>query len=193
MYPLGCTIETLDVVERRRKDFRARHGLLETDIVITQTGKLDETKRLESTLRAFRANESQTLKLVIAGRMTEDVRAICQPLIDGDSRIMDLGWQSSDELRSVLAGVDCFLQPFGQTVTTQMAMGYGCVILAQDLPSHRWLIGDEGCLFKDATELAKVLDWVVESSAKLKNMKRANAQFAAEHFDYKKLAHQIVN
>lgn len=192
MYPLGCTIESTELVARRRADFRARHGLLDTDIVITQTGKLDHTKHLVSALRAFCGNPSPALKLVIAGRMTDDVKSACLPLIQGDPRIVDLGWQSTDELRSVLAGVDCFLQPFGQTVTTQMAMGYGCVILAQDLPSHRWLAGDNGCLFKDFTELPDVFEWVVDNQARLGPLKRANAQFAADHLDYRQLALQIV-
>ncbi|PUE47648.1 glycosyltransferase family 4 protein [Limnohabitans sp. 2KL-51] len=193
MYPLGCTIEAPETVAYRRADFRARNGFLETDIVITQTGKLDHTKKLEAALQAFCANPSPNLKLVIAGRMTDAVCAVCLPLIKSDPRILDLGWQTPDKLRTVLAGADCFLQPFGQTVTTQMAMGYGCVILAQDLPSHRWLVGDNDLLFKDASELPAVLKKVVENQAGLDQLKRANSEFAATHLDYKQLALQIVN
>jgi 1,2-diacylglycerol 3-alpha-glucosyltransferase len=192
MYPLGCTIESSEVVERRRADFRARHGFSDNDVVITQTGKLDHTKNLELALQAFCANPSPALKLVIAGQMTEDVKSVCMPMIRNDSRIMDLGWQSTDELRSVLAGVDCFLQPFGQTVTTQMAMAYGCVILAQDLPSHRWLVGNNGYLFEDANELAYVFNWVVENQVRLDQIQRANSAFAAAHLDYRQLALQIT-
>jgi 1,2-diacylglycerol 3-alpha-glucosyltransferase len=192
LYPLGCTIENSEVVARRRADFRARHGFFESHIVITQTGKLDRTKRLELALRAFCANPSPALRFVIAGRMTDDVRNVCLPLIQSDPRIVDLGWQSTDELRSVLAGADCFLQPFGQTVTTQMAMGYGCVILAQDLPSHRWLVGDLGFLFGDACELTVVLNWVVDTQVKLEQMKQATMEFAVNKLDYRQLALQIV-
>lgn len=193
MYPLGCKIESPETVELLRADFRARHGFLETDIVITQTGKLDPTKQLEATLNAFCANSNPNLKLVIAGKMTEEVSTVCLPMIKSDPRIIDLGWQTADELRSVLAGADCFLQPFGQTVTTQMAMGYGCAILAQDLPSHRWLVGDNEFLFKDASELAAVFTRLVENKAELDKLKRANSQFAADHLDYRELAIQIAS
>jgi 1,2-diacylglycerol 3-alpha-glucosyltransferase len=193
IYPLGCTIESTELVARRRASLRTRLKFLDTDIVLTQTGKLDHTKRLESALLAFRANPSPVLKLVIAGQMTDNVKSACLKLIKSDSRIVDLGWQTKDELQTVLAGADCFLQPFGQTVTTQMAMGYGCVILAQDLPSHRWLVGDNGCLFKDASELAGVLKWVLDNQSRLDQMKRAGAQFAADHLDYRLLALQIVS
>jgi glycosyltransferase involved in cell wall biosynthesis len=193
LYPMGCTIEPSAVVDQRRVDFRARFGFSNSDIVITQTGKLDKTKRLASALQAFGANPSPALRLVIAGRMSDDVKDECLPLIQSDPRIVDLGWQSTDELRSVLAGADCFLQPFGQTVTTQMAMGYGCVILAQDKPSHRWLVGDNGSLFNDASELGDTFQWVLKNQARLDELKMANSKFAAAQFDYKQLALQILN
>jgi len=193
LYPLGCTIEPLDVLAQRRADFRAQYGFTDSDIVITQTGKLDQTKRLVLALHAFCSNPSPALRFVIAGRMTVDVEAECLPLIQSDPRIFYLGWQSTDELRSVLAGADCFLQPFGQTVTTQMAMGYGCVILAQDLPNHRWLVGDKGCLFNDASELGGTIQWVQKNQARLGDLQLANLKFAATQLDYKQLALQIVN
>jgi 1,2-diacylglycerol 3-alpha-glucosyltransferase len=193
MYPLGAVIETAEVNSRRRADFRNRLGFTAADLVITQTGKLDRTKRLTSALHAFRANPSPILKFVIAGRMTDEVKAECLPLIEADARIIDLGWQSTDELRTVLSGSDFFLQPFGQTVTTQMAMCHGCVILAQDLPSHRWLVGDNGNLFKDAEDLDAIFGWVVENQERVSQLRQATMRFAEANLDYRKLALQIVS
>lgn len=192
MYPLGGVIEPPAVNARRRSDFRSRLGFTDGDLVITQTGKLDHTKKLASALQAFRANSSPKLKFVIVGQMTDDVKAECQPLIESDVRIFDLGWQSTDELRSVLAGSDFFLQPFGQTATTQMAMCHGCVILAQDLPSHRWLVGVNGKLFKDAGELDTTFRWVVENQERVEQLRAASMYFAEANLDYRKLALQIV-
>jgi len=192
MYPLGGVIETAAVNARRRTDFRSRLGFTDADLVITQTGKLDRTKKLTSALQAFRGTPSPRLKFVIAGRMTDEVKAECLPIIEADARIIDLGWQSTDELRTVLAGSDFFLQPFGQTVTTQMAMCHGCVILAQDLPSHRWLVGDNGKLFKDAAELGATFRWVVENQERVEQLRQASMRFAEANLDYRKLALQIV-
>jgi 1,2-diacylglycerol 3-alpha-glucosyltransferase len=192
IYPLGGVIEISAVNARRRADFRSRLGFTDADLVITQTGKLDSTKKLISALQAFRGNPSPRLKFVIAGRMSDEVKVECQPLIEEDARIIDLGWQSTDELRSVLAGSDFFLQPFGQTVTTQMAMCHGCVILAQDLPSHRWLVGDNGKLFKDAGELDTTFRWVVENQERVEQLRAASMYFAEANLDYRKLALQIV-
>jgi 1,2-diacylglycerol 3-alpha-glucosyltransferase len=192
MYPLGGVIEPAAVNARRRADFRRRLGFTDADLLITQTGKLDRTKKLTSALQAFRANPSPRLKFVIAGRMTDEVKVECLPIIESDERIIYLGWQSTDELRSVLAGSDFFLQPFGQTVTTQMAMCQGCVILAQNLPSHRWLVGDNGKLFRDAGELDATFRWVVENQKRVEQLRQASMRFAEANLDYRKLALQIV-
>lgn len=192
MYPLGGVIEPPAVNASRRAEFRCRHGFSPADLVITQTGKLDRTKNLATSLRAFRANPSPRLKFVIAGRMTDEVKVECLPLIEADARIVDLGWQSTEGLRTVLAGSDFFLQPFGQTVTTQMAMCHGCVILAQNLPSHRWLVGDNGKLFRDAGELDVAFRWVVENRERVTQLRQASRRFAEVNLDYRKLALQIV-
>jgi 1,2-diacylglycerol 3-alpha-glucosyltransferase len=192
IYPLGGVIEPPAMRARRRANFRTRFGFEDTNIVITQTGKLDRTKKLSLALQAFRGNTSPRLRFVIAGQMTEEVKAECLPLINADARIIDLGWQSTDELRTVLAGSDLFLQPFGQTATTQMAMCHGCVILAQDLPSHRWLIGENGKLFKDASELRDVFQWVIDNQRTIEQMKQGSLEFAVANLDYRQLALQIV-
>lgn len=194
IFPLGGTIESEETIELRRTDFRARNNLKDTDIVITQTGKLDRTKKLVVALKAFRSNPSSLLKFIIAGQMTEEVKSECLPLIESDNRIFYLGWQTTEELKNVLAGADFFLQPFGQTVTTQLAMCYGCIILAQNLPSHRWLVGENGMLFNDASELGTVLDWVinVNSTEKITQLQLDTSRFAKANLDYRELALQIV-
>jgi glycosyltransferase involved in cell wall biosynthesis len=193
IFPLGSVLESALSINQRREVFRKIHAIDDSTIVITQTGKLDCTKQLEAALTAFHATPSTKLRFVIAGRMTDDVRMICLPLIQADSRILDLGWQSTEELRTILAGADFFLQPFGQTVTTQMAMGYGCVILAQELSSHRWLVGENGRLFRDSSELGAVYQWVLDNLNRLPQLKEATLDFAKSHLDYQKLAMQIVS
>lgn len=192
LFPLGCVIESHNSIQSRRKIFRKTHGYNESHIVITQTGKLDRTKKLIDTLQSFIDNKSPQLRLLIAGQMVGDVKNECHDLINSDERITYLGWQSADNLLNVLAGADFFLQPFGQTTSTQMAMGCGCVILAQDLPSHRWLIGANGYLFKDSSELPQVFNLVLSNQDKIEHLKLATMKFARDNLDYKILAQQII-
>ena len=192
IYPLGGIIESNADRECRRRKFRMEYGLNEDDLIIVQTGKLNANKGLIDALIAFKTITVGRFRFIIAGQMTDEVHRECWPLVVSDPRIVYLGWQSTGDLRTVLAGADFFLQPFGQTVTTQMAMCHGCVVLAQDLPSHRWLVRDHGFLFRDASELKGVMAWVIENEFRLEEMKNASLQFAKENLDYRKLAQQIV-
>jgi 1,2-diacylglycerol 3-alpha-glucosyltransferase len=192
LYPLGCLIEDDSVLESRRQEFRCKYGLSDYDIVFTQTGKLDKSKRLYAALTAFKVNKSSRLHFFIAGQMTNDVREECLPLIQSDNRIVYLGWQSVDELRVILAGSDLFIQPFGQTVTTQMAMASACATIAQDLPSHQWLLHGSGKLFKDEEEFCFIFQWALNDSHEIPKMKKAALEFARKYLDYKNLAIKIL-
>lgn len=185
LLPLGGSVWADEVRELCRMDFRKEYGFCDSDVIIAQTGKLDASKKLKSTLDAFLSHCDASLKLVIAGKMTDDVEAVCMPLIESDPRIFYLGWQTPDGLGRVLAGVDFFLQPFGQTVTTQQAMCLGCAILVQDLPSHRWLYCQNGRLFKDSKDLPEVFSWVSREKMMVNAMRAASLAFAIKNLDYK--------
>jgi len=192
LYPLGGNLEMAESIEERRKVFRSKFELDESNIVVIQTGKLNHTKKLYEALLAFTSNASPNLRFVIAGQITQDVYNECIPIIQADPRILNLGWQSTDNLKTFLAGSDFFLQPFGQTASTQLAICFGCAILLQDLPSHRWLFANNGKLFKNAHELTSVFRWVVENQKDIIKFKKASYAFAEKNLDYKQLASQIL-
>lgn len=192
LYPLGGALEDPESINERRVNFRYKFGIDEFAIVIVQTGRLNYTKKLYEALLSFTSNASPNLIFIIAGQMTQNVYNQCFPIIQADRRILNLGWQSTDDLKSVLAGSDFFLQPFGQTATTQLAICYGCAILLQDLPSHRWLFENNGKLFKDASELTLVFKWVEENQKDIFKFQKASYAFAKKNLDYRQLASQIL-
>lgn len=192
LLPLGGHLPRADELFKWRSELRLLLGFKESNIVIAQTGKFDPTKRLDALLKAFVNNLDADLRLILVGKMTPDVEMECMPLIDMDSRIHYLGWQNPDQLIRTLAAVDFFVQPFGQTVTTQQAMCSGCAILVQDLPSHRWLFKDNGRLFSDASDLPSVLSWVSQSKSKVHKMRESSYAFAQEKLDYKVISKYCI-
>lgn len=193
IFPLGVSIEDDEKLFWRRQKFRAEHSIEANDLVIVQTGKLNASKKLRDALLAFIKIKSEDLKFVIAGRMSDDVRDECHELLVSDRRILNLGWQSSDNLRNALAGSDLYIQPFGQTVTTQMAMGSGCVVIVENLPSHRWLIGDKGYLFNGSAELPETLFMAVENRSRIPALRTLTLDFARRELDYQMLARKLFN
>ncbi len=192
LLPLGGYIPAPGQLEIWRNEFRQELGFDDSQVVIAQTGKLDATKQLKCTLLAFAGNPDTSLRLVIAGKMTNDVEAECSKLIREDKRVHYLGWQTPDMLIRTLAGADFFLQPFGQTATTQQAMCLRCAVLLQDVPSHRWLFCNNGLLFKDSTDLPSVFDWIGRSRLQIPAMRKASFDFSTANLDYRVIAKHCI-
>lgn len=188
LLPLGGFLLTQDELKIARTNFRKLLNLKDSDIVIAQTGKLDSSKQLEEALAAFTATKDPELFFVIIGEMSSEVESRCISYIESDKRIKFLGWQSPDHLKLTLAGVDFFLQPFGQTVTTQQAMCSSCAILVQDLPSHRWIFNQNGKLFRDSSELLETFSWLSQNKEKTPKMRESSYLFAKNHLDYEKIS-----
>jgi 1,2-diacylglycerol 3-alpha-glucosyltransferase len=188
LLPLGGFLLSEDELLIYRSSFRESLNLKQSDIVIAQTGKLNTSKRLEKALQAFTTIDDPDLIFLIIGEMTHEVRSNCTHYINNDSRIKYLGWEPTERLKYSLAGVDFFVQPFGQTVTTQQAMCSSCAVLLQDLPSHRWLFNENGRLFKDASELTDIFSWISKNKKSVDTMRKRSYSFAKENLDYNKIS-----
>lgn len=190
LYPLAGHIHDDADYERHRQDTRRRHGAEPGDVVIVQSGKITAGKLLPSALRAFIASPSPRLKFWIVGQIVDEQEE-CKALIDSDPRIQFLGWKSPAELEGILCAADVYLQPFGQTATTQMSMCCRCAILVQDVPSHRALFVDNGFLMNETTTMESSFKALAASPDIVAAMKLRSLNFARENLDYTQLAKRI--
>ena len=87
---------------------------------------------------------------------------------------------------------DVFLQPAGQTATTQMSMCCRCALLVSDVPSHRALFVDNGYLINEQTTLPASLLAIAREPEALTSMKQRSLTFARQHLDYTQLARRIA-
>lgn len=159
--------------------------------MLVQSGKLDSSKRLVSALLAFAEVDDPRLRFVIAGVISADVYLQAQHLIDSDGRVQHLGWLSPEDLRNLLCGADVYVQPFGQTATTQMSMCCRCAIVVEDVPSHRAIFNDNGILINDRKTLVTAFRYLVDHPEKLSAMQFASAEFAEKNLNYQNLARRI--
>lgn len=190
LFPLAGHIHGDEDYEARRQRVRELHGAGPGDVVIVQSGKITANKLLPRALRAFIGTPAEHLKFWIVGQVVDDQKE-CQALIDSDPRIAFLGWKSPDELEDILCAADVFLQPKGQTATTQTSMCCRCAILVDDVPSHRALFVDNGFLINERTTLANSLTAIAVAPEAVDAMKKRSLQFAREHLDYAQLAKRI--
>lgn len=191
LYPLGGEVLDDRTYLEKRTAVRQQLGVQSSDIVLVQSGKLDATKLLPTALRALAEVDDPRLRFVIAGKMSPKVELQAHPLINADARVKYLGWLKPEELRDLLCGADVYVQPFGQTSTTQMSLCCRCAIVVQDLPSHRALFCENGFLTNESKTLATAFGYLVEHADQLKAMQTASSAFADENLDYRNLARRI--
>ncbi len=193
LYPLGGEVMDDETYKAKRIAMRRQLRVDDSSIVFVQSGKLDVSKQLPQALRAFASVVDSRLRYVIAGQMTPDVLAEGQPLIDADARVCYLGWVKPDALRDLLCAADCYVQPFGQTATTQMSLCCRCAIIVQDLPSHRALFFDNGFLTNEKQRLAVAFQYMVDHADRLEAMRAASGEFARVNLDYRMLAQRVCS
>lgn len=190
LFPLAGHIIEDASYEQRRTSIREHHQASPADVVIVQSGKITASKLLRDALRAFIATPSPRLKFWIVGQIV-DHEAECQALIASDPRIRFLGWKSAGELEDILCAADVYLQPWGQTATTQASMCCRCAIIVQDLPSHRALFVENGFLTNESVTMATSFGALAARPEAVKDMKRRSYEFACENLDYVQLAKRI--
>lgn len=191
LFPLGGIVLDDAAYLAARARERAQIGIGDDQVMIVQTGKLDVSKLLPDALAAFSQNPDPRLRFVIVGKVMPEIAAEVNALVAADSRIINLGWQTSARLQDILCAADVYVQPFGQTVSTQRALCCRCVIILQDLPSHRAFFDDNGYLLNETQTLPLAFQWLTENIDQLAAMSRRSAQYARAHLDYRVLADRL--
>lgn len=191
LYPLGGEVLDDETYSTKRHTVRQQLGVDSNHIVLVQSGKLDASKQLPGALRALAMVHDPRLRYVIAGQMTPDVQSEAQPLMEADARVSYLGWIQPDTLRDLLCAADVYVQPFGQTATTQMSLCCRCAMVVQDLPSHRALFCENGFLTTEEKGLAVAFQYMVDHADGLEAMRSASGAFARLNLDYRMLAQRV--
>ena len=191
-YPLGGRVFSDEEYKERRTRARNSLGVGEGQVLILQTGKMGERKKLVQSLRAFSSSKSNKLTFVIAGSLSNEIEAEALRLIDNDERVKYLGWQTSDEILDLLCAADVYLQPGTQSVTMQMSLCARCPVILDDVLSHQPYVKDNGWLINSQNPLENIFSSIEKDSEILKNMSRVSYEYAKENLDYKNLAKRIL-
>jgi 1,2-diacylglycerol 3-alpha-glucosyltransferase len=191
LYPLGGLIEDDADYERRRIAARASLGILNGQIAIVQSGKIDASKKLVEALRAFVAVPDSQLRFFIVGLLKPDVETAVRPIMAVDTRIEYLGWKTAEELRSVLSAADVYCQPGTQSSTMQMSLSCRCAVILDDITSHKPYFNGNGWLIGNDAGLADVFVQISDNADAVHGMKINAHHVALRMLDYRLLAARI--
>jgi 1,2-diacylglycerol 3-alpha-glucosyltransferase len=190
LFPLGGhPLEDKEYVERRTRK-RAELGIEDNEILVIQSGKQTKRKKLLETLRAFEKASSQTLKLVVAGTLADEIKSEALAYFSKLPNVSYLGWQTSEQVTDLLCAADVYLQPGTQSVTMQHSLCCRCAIILDDVPSHAVYHQDNGWLLNSNTDIETTLRAL--PTADLLQMKISSYRLACEMLDYKELANRVL-
>jgi hypothetical protein len=191
LYPLGGFVADDNEYTRMREQRRGELHLGEEDILVVQSGKLDGSKKLLEALEAFRATSDISLHFVVAGRILPDIEDAVRSHIASDPRIRLLGWQSPEELRTLLCAADVYCQPGTQSATMQMSLANRCAVILDDIPSHHPYMDGNGWLVGTGCSMEQVFSAISADKAGLRKKGHRSYEVALRMLDYRLLAARL--
>ena len=190
-FPLGGGVLSDPEYFRIRTRAREQYGIPADQVLFIQSGKIDRTKKLLESLRAFAAIEGSHFRFLIVGHLQEDIADEVQAFVRKDARICFLGWKTPGELRDLLCAADIYVQPGTQSATMQMSLCCRCAVILDDVPSHRPFMNDNGWLVGRDLSLDEAFRFVADSADRLPLMSQNSAGVASRLLDYKSLAARL--
>lgn len=192
-FPLGGDVYEDNAYNKVRAAERYARGISDTTCLFIQSGKMDTSKKVENTLRAFRQIPGDHVRLILAGKLMSDVESEIQALIEADPRVSFVGWVNPVSLKALLCAADVYVQPGSQSATMQMSLCCRCAVVLDDVPSHQIYHDGNGYLVQNETQLAAALQNIAQNSREVLNtMQNHSRDMAARWLDYRKLARRIL-
>ncbi len=175
--PLGVDLDTMQLLEEERTNFRAEHGL-EDKLVIVNAGKQYPEKRIEWVIEVVSAAavKGAEVALILVG--TADARyeaEIAAALATLNAQIIRLPFLDRERLRRVYAGADVGIWPGIPSNTIQEAMSCGCAMILPDDDIVGHLVEDNG--IKTSSDTHAAADYLVALS--IDEAQRTQAQSAS--------------
>jgi glycosyltransferase involved in cell wall biosynthesis len=166
------------------------YGLNETDILIVQTGKLNERKKILESIKAFKKIKNDNFRFIIAGVLDFSIEEEFNVMLTTDNRISFIGWKSLGDLIDLLCATDLYLQPGTQSVTMQQSLCCRCAVILHNYKSHSLYINENGWLINESSELTTILSSL--NVTEIEKMKINSYEIAKKILDYKILALRIL-
>lgn len=190
-YPLGGRVFSDEEYAQRRARGRLELGLKDDQVMLLQTGKMGQRKRVLESIDAFSKTEGESLRFILAGSIDEQIRSEVMARIARDKRITFLGWKTTEQLKELLCTADVYVQPGTQSATMQMSLCARCPVVLDNVPSHRPFVDGNGWLVRSVGELNSVFKEIRDQPSALKEMSSKSLKIAKRYLDYRALAARI--
>lgn len=164
LLPLGADDFRIKEINKPnlKKQFRAKLGINENDFVITTGGKIDEFKRIDILLEAFKKidSENRNLKIIYFGNIEETLKIKFESFSE-NKNIIYLGWQNTDEINEIFLSSDLAIFPGSHSVLWEQAIATGLPCVFRYIEGMHHVNVNDNCVFlrtEEEQELINVID-----------------------------------
>lgn len=190
-YPLGGRVFEEEEYRATRHATRAEYGVGDTEVLFVQSGKMDGSKKVLESLRAFAGVDDARFRFILVGHLQDDIASEAEALMNRDPRVRFVGWKTPDELRRILCAADVYVQPGTQSATMQMSICCRCTVILDDVASHKPFVAENGWLVGGEFSLDQAFNFVTQSKDRLSQMSENSREIAARLLDYRALASRL--
>nr|WP_258048446.1 MULTISPECIES: glycosyltransferase family 4 protein [unclassified Planococcus (in: firmicutes)] len=181
--------------ENTRRIIRKKLGIGIKDFVIITGGKLSEGKNTKMLVEAFMKLPDLNLKLIIFGTFSEDIRENMLSLIEGDKRIIYLGWIKGNNVYDYYHASDLGIFPGTKSALWEQVICSGIPIVCKKWEGMEYVDVGGNCRFLTegtSDEIVREICLLKENPEILKNMRMIAETKGFEAFSYETIARQAI-
>ena len=131
--------------------------------------------------------------LIIGVYNDEKSKAIIEPLIASDKRIIFMNFVSGSELTKYVCASDLYIQPGSISQTCQTAVCCGTPLCFNNIPTHREIYNGNGFFVENEEDIYSVFTAVSNNPDILKEMSCKAYEMANGELDYKVIYNKILS
>ncbi len=192
--PLGVDFQIFYPDEQARKSTRAEMGVKDDEFLIVYTGKHDFVKiphLLFEALKLLSGELKQRCHVLFVGKQNAAYLA-SHPMSSATLGCKSFRMEKVvpyHELPAYYRAADLACFPAQNTLSSQEAQACGCPVVMQDDPTNRERLTKGGRVYPpgDIPALAQVLEELLTSPEKLKELGQGGVEYMREHYDYRKV------
>ncbi len=153
---LPANIKTFKDIEEINKKIRNIYNYSINDTIYVHSGKMGFQKKTNKIVEQFHLLKDSNSKLILVGKLDEDIKSEVLNIIKSDMRIQYIGWMKPSDLQDILCMADFIVQPYSPTITIQQAISYACVPVIPKNIEYKDYVDDEALLIENDGDLNNV-------------------------------------
>ena len=177
-----------------RGKIRKTYNISDDDFLVITGGKIDRWKTQTLLLMEAVHKIPGTVKLIVFGSVTPELRGSVDALCDGE-KVQYIGWVKPKDSYSLFAAADLVVFPGRHSVFWEQVVAQGVPMLVKDWPGthHVDVGGNVQFLYDDSVdEISQKIKRLIEIPEQYEKMYRCAKDHGMMEFSYDNIAHKAI-